>query len=91
MGSILAYVKSESPARMNGRGRQCHNYGALEEIRTPDLRLRRPTLYPLSHKRNIKIITHGIIVAKNHRKELDTRIMAVYNFIPHHLIAQITE
>lgn len=26
--------------------------GAPEEIRTPDLRLRRPTLYPLSYRRN---------------------------------------
>ena len=30
--------------------------GAPEEIRTPGLWLRRPTLYPLSYRRNVRII-----------------------------------
>ncbi len=33
------------------------NVSALEEIRTPDLWLRRPTLYPLGYKRNAEIIS----------------------------------
>ena len=43
--------------------------GAPEEIRTPDLRLRRPTLYPLSHRRNVKnyITVYAIIAPKFHR------------------------
>lgn len=60
------------------------NVSALEEIWTPDLRLRRPTLYPLSYKRNDEIIAHDIMIAKNSRKEIDKRNMAVYNVTPHH-------
>ena len=60
------------------------NVSALEEIRTPDLRLRRPTLYPLSYKRNNGIIAYDIMIAKNSRKEIDKRNMAVYNATPHH-------
>ena len=45
------------------------SYGAPEEIRTPGLRFRRPTLYPLSYRRNAKIIAHDII--HNHFHEGD--------------------
>lgn len=60
------------------------NVSALEEIRTPDLWLRRPTLYPLGYKRNVKIIAYDIIPTNFIEKELDTSKMAVYNPTPHH-------
>ena len=65
LGRMAAGSGSGGSTRAGG----FHGRGAPDRIRTCDLRLRRPTLYPLSYRR---VRTWSAVVGRRHRTRVET-------------------